>query len=84
MAIKDSLTDAACKNATLENVKIRKLHDGQGLYLWVYEDGRKYWHLRYKIHDKEKIHFARCLSCCGVKASQAASTIRACKADGQY
>jgi hypothetical protein len=27
---------------------------GQGLYLWVYEDSRKYWRLRYKIHDKEK------------------------------
>ena len=54
MAIKDSLTDATCKNATSEGVKIRKLHDGQGLYLWVYEDGRKYWRLRYKIHDKEK------------------------------
>ncbi len=54
MAIKDSLTDAACKNATSESVRIRKLHDGRGLYLWVYEDGRKYWRLRYKIHDKEK------------------------------
>ncbi len=54
MAIKDSLSDAACKNATTEGSKIRKLHDGQGLYLWVYEDGRKYWRLRYKIHDKEK------------------------------
>ena len=54
MAIKDFLTDAACKNAVSEGVKIRKLHDGQGLYLWVYEDGRKYWRLRYKIHDKEK------------------------------
>ena len=54
MAIKDSLSDAACKNATTEGSKIRKLHDGQGLYLWVYADGRKYWRLRYKIHDKEK------------------------------
>ena len=54
MAIKDFLTNAACKNVTAEGVKIRKLHDGQGLYLWVYEDGRKYWRLHYKIHDKEK------------------------------
>ncbi len=54
MAIKELLTDVSCKNATAEGVKIRKLHDGQGLYLWVYEDGRKYWRLRYKIHDKEK------------------------------
>mgnify|MGYP001559493616 FL=1 len=54
MAIKELLTDLACKNATAEGSKIRKLHDGQGVYLWVYEDGRKYWRLRYKIHDKEK------------------------------
>lgn len=54
MAIKELLTDLACKNAVAEGTKIRKLHDGQGLYLWVYEDGRKYWRLRYKIHDKEK------------------------------
>lgn len=54
MALKELLTDLACKNATSESSKIRKLHDGQGLYLWVYEDGRKYWRLRYKIHDKEK------------------------------
>ncbi|MEK6686111.1 MAG: integrase arm-type DNA-binding domain-containing protein [Pseudomonadota bacterium] len=54
MAIKELLTDLSCKNAVAEGSKIRKLHDGQGLYLWVYEDGRKYWRLRYKIHDKEK------------------------------
>lgn len=54
MAIKELLTDLACKNATAEGHKIRKLHDGQGLYLWVYEEGRKYWRLRYKIHGKEK------------------------------
>ncbi|QOJ23825.1 MAG: tyrosine-type recombinase/integrase [Gammaproteobacteria bacterium] len=54
MAIKEALTDLACKNATAEGGKVRKLHDGQGLYLWVYEDGRKYWRLRYKIHDTEK------------------------------
>ena len=54
MALKELLTDFACKNATIESAKIRKLHDGQGLYLWIYEDGRKYWRLRYKIHDKEK------------------------------
>lgn len=54
MAKMELLTDLACKNAATEGVKIRKLHDGRGLYLWVYEDGRKYWRLRYKIHDKEK------------------------------
>ena len=33
---------------------IRKLHDSEGLYLWVYADGRKYWRLRYQINGKEK------------------------------
>jgi hypothetical protein len=39
MAIKELLTDLACKNAATTGTKIRKLHDGQGLYLWVYKDG---------------------------------------------
>lgn len=33
---------------------MRKLHDGDGLYLWVYLDGRKYWRLRYWQAGKEK------------------------------
>ncbi len=33
---------------------IRKLHDGDGLYLWVYRDGRKYWRMRYWQAGKEK------------------------------
>ncbi len=54
MATRHALDNVTCKNATSEGKKIRKLHDGEGLYLWVYADGRKYWRLRYKIHDKEK------------------------------
>lgn len=48
------LTDAKCKNATSGALKIRKLADGGGLYLWVYDDGRKYWRLRYWLAGKEK------------------------------
>jgi integrase len=48
------LTDPKCKNATSMEREIRKLHDGGGLYLWVYADGRKYWRLRYKIAGAEK------------------------------
>ncbi len=33
MAIKELLTDISCETATAEGVKIRKLHDAQGLYL---------------------------------------------------
>jgi integrase len=48
------LSAAGCKNATSNGASIRKLHDGDGLYLWVYLDGRKYWRLRYWQADKEK------------------------------
>ena len=48
------LGDLECKNATTEGKEIRKLHDGGGLYLWIYADGRRYWRLRYKIAGSEK------------------------------
>jgi len=48
------LTDAKCKNAKSEGRSVRKLADGGGLYLWVYDDGRKYWRLRYWLDRKEK------------------------------
>jgi integrase len=47
-------SDSECRNATSNDNEIRKLHDGGGLYLWVYADGRKYWRLRYKIAGSEK------------------------------
>ena len=48
------LTDAKCRNASSAGKKIRKLADGGGLYLWVYDDGRKYWRIRYWLGGKEK------------------------------
>jgi len=48
------LSAAECKSATSNGAGIRKLHDGDGLYLWVYLDGRKYWRMRYWQADKEK------------------------------
>ena len=54
MAIHHALDNVTCKHATSEGMKIRKLHDGGGLYLCVYADSRKYWRLRYKISGKEK------------------------------
>ncbi|MDK9704017.1 MAG: tyrosine-type recombinase/integrase [Sulfuritalea sp.] len=50
----NTLTAKECDNATSAGASIRKLHDGAGLYLWVYEDGRKYWRLRYWVGGKEK------------------------------
>jgi len=43
-----------CNAVTSEGKAIRKLHDGGGLFLWVYEDGSKFWRLRYWIANKEK------------------------------
>lgn len=34
---------------------VLKLHDGEGLYLWVFPNGSKYWRLRYWIEGKEKL-----------------------------
>ena len=48
------LTDAECRNAKCVGVSVRKLHDGEGLYLWVFPDGRKYWRMRYSLAGKEK------------------------------
>ena len=48
------LSATECKNATSNGAGIRKLHDGDGLYLWTYLDGRKYWRLRYWQVGKEK------------------------------
>lgn len=48
------LTDIRCRQASSGGTKIRKLHDGGGLYLWAYADGRKYWRLRFWVGGKEK------------------------------
>src|SRR3954447_2553653 len=48
------LSAAACKNANSNGASIRKLSDGDGLYLWTYLDGRKYLRLRYWQAGKEK------------------------------
>jgi Arm DNA-binding domain len=51
---KNLLSAVECENATTKVAGIRKLHDGDGLYLWVYLDGRKYWRMRYWQAGKEK------------------------------
>ena len=64
------LTDTECKNATSEGLRIRKLADGQGLYLWVYEDGRKYWRIRYWQAGKEKSLSLGVYPAIGLKAAR--------------
>lgn len=48
------LTELACKAATTDGNKIKKLGDGEGLYLWVFDNGSKRWNFRYKINGKQK------------------------------
>ncbi|UVJ46222.1 integrase arm-type DNA-binding domain-containing protein [Pseudomonas sp. LS1212] len=50
------LTDVKCRNATCpDGQKILKLSDGDGVYLWVFATGAKYWRFRYYIDGKEKL-----------------------------
>ncbi|TCK72466.1 tyrosine-type recombinase/integrase [Acidipila rosea] len=48
------LTALDCKNAACTTTTIRKLSDGDGLYLWVYREGKKHWRFRYWQDGKEK------------------------------
>lgn len=47
------LSDQICATAQCDQQRILKLADGEGLYLWVYSDGRKYWRFRYRRAGKE-------------------------------
>ncbi|HEV7618807.1 MAG TPA: integrase arm-type DNA-binding domain-containing protein, partial [Burkholderiaceae bacterium] len=49
-----ALTDTACKNAKPKE-KQYKLADGNGLYLLVIPNGRKYWRMKYRVTGKEKL-----------------------------
>ena len=51
------LNDIKCKNAKSfepPTKSPRKLADGEGLYMWVMPNGKKYWRLKYKINGKPK------------------------------
>lgn len=48
------LNDKQCRNA-MPKEKPYKLSDGGGLYLLVTPDGQKYWRLKYRYFDKEKL-----------------------------
>lgn len=49
-----TLTEITCRAASTQGNKIKKLGDGEGLYLWVFENGSKRWNFRYKINGKQK------------------------------
>ena len=48
------LSESICDAAESSGRKVRKHHDGGGLYLWVCEDSRKLWRFRYWLGGKEK------------------------------
>ena len=48
------LTELGCKNFKPKD-KAYKKFDGGGLFLFIKSNGRKYWHLKYRIAGKEKL-----------------------------
>lgn len=52
---KHNLTDLNVRNATCpDGQKIKKYHDGAGLYLWCMADGTRCWRFRYYLDGKER------------------------------
>jgi integrase len=52
---KHNLTDLQVKNATCPTgQKIKKYHDGTGLYLWCMADGSRCWRFRYYLNGIER------------------------------
>jgi len=52
---KHNLTDLNVRNATCpDGQKIKKYHDGGGLYLWCMADGTRCWRYRYYLDGKER------------------------------
>jgi hypothetical protein len=41
--------------------KAYKLHDGGGLYLLVQTNGSKYWRLKFRYQEKERIFQSGCI-----------------------
>lgn len=52
--IKKPLTELQCKNFQSQNKSYKKF-DGGGMFLLVTANGKKYWRLKYKYGDKEKL-----------------------------
>ncbi|MEO6520346.1 MAG: integrase arm-type DNA-binding domain-containing protein [Mucilaginibacter sp.] len=46
------LNDSSCKNARAK-LKTYKLNDGEGLWLFIQPNGKKYWKLKYNCNNKE-------------------------------
>ncbi len=51
----DRLTDLECRNAE-PGASIRKLFDGQGMYLAVKPNSSKLWRLKFSLADKEGLY----------------------------
>ena len=54
MAVRDKLTALQVQKAKPKN-KNYKLSDGSGLYLYVMTTGSKYWRMKYRFNNKEKL-----------------------------
>ncbi|MCK5385388.1 MAG: DUF4102 domain-containing protein, partial [Alphaproteobacteria bacterium] len=52
------LNDKVCKAAKPNDPPSKtpkKLADGDGLYLWIMPNGRKYWRFVYRFNKKQKM-----------------------------
>lgn len=47
------LSDLECRNAKPQQ-KDYKIYDSNGLYLYITAKGKRYWKLKYRIHNKER------------------------------
>jgi integrase len=50
----NELSDVNCRHANSAGKPVKKINDGDGLYLWVTSEGSKYWRFRYRFNSKEK------------------------------
>ena len=50
----DKLTDLKCRKVKCNNQRLLKVCDGNGLYLWIYKNGKKFWNFRYKLNKVQK------------------------------
>ena len=50
----DKLTELGIKKSK-SSIKEKKLYDGKGLYLLLHTNGSKYWRVKYRFLDKEKV-----------------------------
>lgn len=52
--MKNILSASSIKSITSQGKKVAKYCDGNGLYLWVFDTGKKVWYYRYSLNNRRK------------------------------